>query len=116
MMSPYPFAKARFAAYWEHGADLDDIKKMFLIEAGMIGFWGGALGIACSYSISYVLNNANIEFLGYSNSGTAGMSVIPFELSIAGIVFATLIGLLSGYSPARRAMNISALDAIRTEK
>lgn len=98
------------------GADLDDIKKMFLIEAGMIGFWGGAMGIAFSYLISYVLNNTNIEFLGYSNSGTAGMSIIPVELSIAAIIFATLIGLLSGYSPARRAMNISALDAIRTEK
>ncbi len=98
------------------GADLDDIKRMFLLEAGVIGFGGGVAGILISYGVSYILNNANVEFLGYSNSGTAGMSVIPMELSLIAIVFASLIGLISGYIPARRAMGISALDAIRTDK
>jgi len=97
------------------GADLDDIKKMFLIEAGMIGFFGGLLGVGFSYGVSELLNKIGSGYLG-GYGGTTGLSVIPIELSLVAIVFATFIGLLAGYSPARRAMNISALDAIRTDK
>ena len=100
------------------GADLDDIKKMFLIEAGMIGFWGGALGIAFSYGLSYLLNTIGGSLMGggMGMGGASKLSVIPVELALIGLAFATLIGLISGYSPARRAMNISALDAIRNDK
>lgn len=99
------------------GADLDDIKKMFLIEAGMIGFWGGALGIAFSYGLSYLLNTIGGSLMGGGmGMGGSKLSVIPVELALIGLAFATLIGLISGYSPARRAMNISALDAIRNDK
>jgi ABC-type antimicrobial peptide transport system permease subunit len=47
-------------------------------------------------------------------SGT-GISYIPPVLAIGALVFSTVIGIVSGYSPARRAMNLSALDAIRSE-
>ncbi|OEH86701.1 ABC transporter [Desulfuribacillus stibiiarsenatis] len=100
------------------GADLDDIKKMFLIEAGFIGFFGGLLGVAFSYGVSMILNTVGSSMMGPMGPGgsTTGLSVIPIELSLVAIVFATFIGLIAGYSPARRAMNISALDAIRTDK
>jgi ABC-type antimicrobial peptide transport system permease subunit len=100
------------------GADLDDIKKLFLIEAGMLGFFGGILGAGFSYGVSEILNKVGSGYLGgYLGYGSsAGISIIPIELSLAAIAFATFVGLLSGYSPARRAMNISAIDAIRTDK
>ncbi|OEF96838.1 ABC transporter permease [Desulfuribacillus alkaliarsenatis] len=96
------------------GADLDDIKRMFLIEAGMIGFFGGLLGVGFSYGVSRLLNTLGSGFMGPTSQ--TGLSIIPVELALAAIAFATLIGLVAGYSPARRAMNISALDAIRTDK
>ncbi|AKL95852.1 ABC transport system permease [Clostridium aceticum] len=96
------------------GANLSDIKKLFLIEAGIIGFCGGIAGLIFSYSISFGLNKIGGGFLG-PVGGSTGMSVIPLELAAAAVAFATFIGIVSGYSPARRAMNLSALEAIKTE-
>lgn len=96
------------------GANLPDIKRLFLVEAGFIGFCGGLAGLVLSYSISFGLNKIGSGFLG-PMGGSTGMSVIPIGLAGSAVVFATLIGIISGYSPARRAMNLSALDAIKTE-
>lgn len=96
------------------GAELDDIKKIFLLEAGMIGFIGGITGLLLSYLISFLLNKIGTSMMG-GMGGAAKISVIPFYLAIGSVIFATLVGIISGYSPARRAMKLSALEAIRTE-
>ena len=51
--------------------------------------------------------------LGMASIG--GSSIIPFWLALGAIAFATLVGLLSGFSPANRAVKISALSAIKQE-
>ncbi len=43
------------------------------------------------------------------------LSSIPIWLCGASLVFATLIGIAAGYLPAKRAMKLSALSAIKTE-
>jgi hypothetical protein len=96
------------------GADLSDIKKLFLLEAGMIGFGGGLLGLLLSYLISFGLNKIGGGFLG-GMGGSTGISVIPAQLAMAALAFSTMVGIISGFSPARRAMNLSALEAIRSE-
>ncbi len=98
------------------GASLKDIRKMFLLEAGMIGFGGGIIGIALSYVISYVMNH----FLAGAIAGAIGgmgskVSVIPWWLTLAALAFATLVGVVSGYSPAQRAMNLSVLEGLKNE-
>lgn len=95
------------------GADLSDIKRLFLIEAGMLGLVGGTFGVALSYVVSYILNSIGAgEAIGF---GGSSLSIIPAYLSLAAVAFATIVGLISGYSPARRAMKLSAIDAIRTD-
>ncbi len=96
------------------GADLLDIKKLFLVEAGFIGFCGGIIGLILSFAISFSLNKISGSFLGPMD-GVTGISVIPMSLAGGAVIFATFIGVISGYYPARRAMNLSALDAIRAE-
>ncbi len=96
------------------GAALTDIRRLFLLEAGIIGLSGGILGIGISYGGSYLLNRANIPILGMGMMGTK-ISIIPLWLALATICFSTLVGLLSGFYPARRAMKLSALEAIKTE-
>ncbi len=96
------------------GADIADIKRLFLLEAALIGLIGGVIGLALSYSVSWVLNSFVPDMMG-GMSGT-GISYIPPVLAIGALVFSTVIGIVSGYSPARRAMNLSPLDAISNEK
>lgn len=98
------------------GADLKDIGKMFLLEAGLIGFVGGGLGIAFSYLVSFLLNHLSSGFMGGMLGGTPGqISIITPVLAVSALAFATMIGLIAGYLPARRAMHLSALDALRAE-
>ncbi|MDD3270379.1 MAG: ABC transporter permease [Syntrophomonadaceae bacterium] len=96
------------------GARLGDIKNLFLLEAAMIGFGGGCIGLIFSCLVSYGLNKITAGFMGNMGSNT-GISVITFELGLSAVIFATIVGIISGYSPARRAMKLSALEAIRSE-
>ena len=98
------------------GADLKDIGTMFLLEAGLIGLGGGALGVAFSYVVSFLLNHLTAGFMGGMMGGAPGqISIITPMLALSAMLFATMIGLAAGYLPARRAMHLSALDAIRAE-
>ena len=118
------------------GCELKNIRRMFLIESGFIGFIGGVVGALLSWGVSFILNNllviasgvmmllqslgvqANLDlsFLMNSGMGTGStMSIIPLWLVGVALVFATVIGILSGIAPANRAVRISALEAIRHE-
>ncbi|PHV69266.1 hypothetical protein CS063_16685 [Sporanaerobium hydrogeniformans] len=101
------------------GAVISDIKQMFLVEASIIGFLGGVFGVILCYGISWILNTYCLEFfgdlVGTSTAYKTYVSIIPIELAMASIVFATVIGLLAGYMPAKRATQLSALTAIKTE-
>lgn len=99
------------------GSRLVDIKRLFLFEAALIGGIGGLMGLGLSFGVSKLINSLGAGMFGggMGMGGTSGISYIPVWLAGAGIAFSMLIGLISGYYPARRAMNLSALDAIRTE-
>ena len=95
------------------GCKLNNIRTMFLGEAGFIGLGGGILGIGLSYLISYILNIILGSSMGYGEGSS--LSVIPLWLVGLGMVFATGVGLISGFYPANRAVKISAIEAIRRE-
>lgn len=98
------------------GASLKDIRGLFLFESALIGLLGGIMGVGFSFLISLIVNKFSGSFGNYFGLGPeAKLSIIPIWLVFAAMAFSTLIGILSGYYPARRAMNLSALDAIRTE-
>ena len=95
------------------GCDMRNIKNMFLLESGFIGFMGGVIGILLSYGISFIAN----KFLsGQFLVGIEGdLSRIPPWLSLAAIGFAIFVGMAAGFFPALRAMKLSPLAAIRNE-
>ncbi len=101
------------------GASIKDIQRLFLVEASFIGLLGGIFGVLLSYAFSFGLNSLLGPAMGMSMGMGGGMetkiSIIPPWLVLLALVFSASIGLLSGYFPARRAMKLSALDAIRTE-
>ncbi|QAT49054.1 ABC transporter permease [Caproiciproducens sp. NJN-50] len=97
-----------------------NIRAMFLMEAGAIGFLGGAAGIGISYGISAFLNSLAARMASSGGGdGVLGMggaiSIIPVWLVFASLAFSTLVGVTSGILPANRAMKISALTAIKQE-
>ncbi|RVU53977.1 ABC transporter permease [Anaerosphaera multitolerans] len=101
------------------GASIRDIKKLFLVESGFIGFFGGIAGIIFSLILSFLINHFFSGFMmgmvGPEAGFTPKLSYIPVWLIFVSLLFSTLVGVLSGYLPARRAMKLSALDAIRSK-
>ena len=99
------------------GCFVGNIRTIFLMEAGAIGFFGGVIGIVLSYIISFMMNTFGFSISGSGMSSAYGtdVSIIPPWLVLLGLVFATLIGLVSGFYPANRAVKISALEAIKTD-
>ena len=99
------------------GASLSDVKRLFLLEAMLIGFLGGIFGILLSFLGSYILNNFDINLGGVGMDGAtdANVSLITAWLVGVALLVSSAVGLISGYIPARRATKLSALAAIRTE-
>ena len=96
------------------GCALGDIRTMFLLEAGFIGFMGGTAGLALSYGVSALINRfLSSGIMGIE--GGNGISRIPLWLAGMSLVFAVAIGMLAGLFPALRAMKLSPLAAIRNE-
>ncbi|MCC8164242.1 MAG: ABC transporter permease [Lachnospiraceae bacterium] len=94
------------------GCDLKDIRTMFLMEAGFIGFFGGLIGLVLSEIISLIIN----QVAGGASGGYySGISYIPIWLVGVALVFAVLVGMLAGLFPELRAMRLSPLAAIRNE-
>lgn len=94
------------------GCDMKNIGSLFLMEAGFIGFLGGVVGLALSFSLS-----GGINYLASrsENMGIDSISYIPVWLALLSMGFAILVGMVAGFFPARRAMKLSPLAAIRNE-
>jgi len=110
------------------GCYVRDIRAMFLMEAGSIGLLGGVLGLLFSYIISVGINLFSFGAFGgggvtwelikqalIGGENVTRVSVIKPELIIFALVFSVMVGLVSGYQPANKAVKISALEAIRNE-
>lgn len=94
------------------GCDLKNIRSMFLLEAGFIGFIGGVAGLILSAGISVVIN----MLAGNASDGYySGISYIPIWLVLISLAFAVFVGMAAGFFPALRAMKLSPLAAIRNE-
>lgn len=117
MMSIYERTK-EIGVYKVLGCRLKDIRNIFLGEAAFIGLFGGILGTGFSLLGSFILNKYG-GMLGGMLGGFGGpdstISFIPPYLIPVAILFACAIGMVSGLMPARRAMNLSALEALRNE-
>lgn len=95
------------------GCRLRDIRMMFLLEAGGIGFIGGVVGILFSYFLSFIVNTVVSSMEGMNLY--MKISIIPPWLVLLGMGFAVGVGLIAGFSPANRAVKISPLAAIRQD-
>lgn len=98
------------------GASISDIRSMFLLESGFIGFFGGILGLIISLILSKILNTLFLNSQGLDMmAGPSQYSFsIPIWLAIVGVTFSALVGVLAGYIPAKRATKLSAIETLRS--
>ena len=94
------------------GCGLKNIRQLFLLEAAFIGLAGGIIGNILSLTMSVVIN---MFVSGGSLGVTGNISFIPMWLLLVSTGFAVLVGTAAGYFPARRAMSLSPLEAIRSQ-
>jgi macrolide transport system ATP-binding/permease protein len=84
------------------GARQMDILRQFLIEAVLVCFCGGALGIGLAYLVGVIFTYTGSEFqMIYSSTSI-----------IAAFACSTLIGILFGYLPARNAAKLNPIEAL----
>jgi acetoin utilization transport system permease protein len=96
------------------GANMGQIRNMFITEAALLGMLGGLLGIAFSYLIVLGIN----KLIGNSSGMGGGEPLviyIPLMTLPVGIAFAVMTGVLSGIYPAISASRTNALTAIKRD-
>jgi putative ABC transport system permease protein len=102
------------------GATNRDVLSVFLGEAAGIGFIGGLGGVLLGWSSGQVINVVAMAYLAGQAAQTGGLPpsvavFTPLWLPIFSLVFATLIGLLSGLYPALRAATLIPVNALKYE-
>lgn len=91
------------------GARRKDILNQFLIESIAITGLGGAIGIAIGMSISLLVALV-VQSLGFSWDFIVNLEAIVVAVGVIGGV-----GIIFGYSPAKRASEMRAIEALRYE-
>lgn len=86
------------------GAKKSTIIEQFLVEAVVLTFAGGMLGMFFGIAVSFLVSN---------------LINLPFVLSWSSVLLAVVvsggIGILFGWYPARKAANLSPIEALRYE-
>ena len=84
------------------GARDRDVLRVFLLEAGVVGFVGGVLGTAVGWLIARVVGQTVNQYL--VGEGLNGVRlVLPLPIIAGGIVGSTVLALVAGTVPAWRA-------------
>lgn len=86
------------------GATRKDINTQFLAEAVALTFFGGVTGIVLGWIAAYVVTATGLV----AAQVTLSSIVLAFGVS-------TIIGIIFGWYPARRASNLNPIDALRYE-
>ena len=97
------------------GASDGDVKGLFFAEAGVMGVFGGLVGVAFGWTIGRVINLGTNVYLKRLHFPPEQIWFVPWWLVIGAIAFAIVVSLLSGLYPASRAARLDPVQALRYE-
>ena len=86
------------------GATRQQILRIFLLQGAVFGLLGSGIGIAASYVLVWMFNNAG-----------PGLFYIPISstLILSSLLLATVPGVIAAAIPSRRAASLDPVEAIR---
>jgi putative ABC transport system permease protein len=97
------------------GASDGDVKSLFFAEAGVMGAFGGALGVALGWTIGRLINAGTNIYLRRQDLSPEQIWFVPWWLVGGAILFAIIVSLVSGLYPAARAARLDPVQALRYE-
>ncbi|MFH1771022.1 MAG: ABC transporter permease [archaeon] len=93
------------------GARNSSILKIFLIESGLLGLIGGAIGILIGTGLAKVVEIIAAQALG----SDLLKAYFPWYLILGALLFSFIMGAVAGTTPARQASKMNPTDALRYE-
>jgi putative ABC transport system permease protein len=97
------------------GAADRDVRQLFFVEAGVMGLFGGILGVGFGWFIGRALTWGTNIYLHRQNLPSAHVFSVPWWLVLGAIVFAVAVSLAAGLYPASRAARLNPVEAMRYE-
>lgn len=97
------------------GATNKDIRKVFLSEAVIMSLLGGLFGAGLSLILSFSVNFGVSVLAKAAGGKPVDLFYTPFEFVVLIFAFAFLTGLITGLYPAKRAVKLSPIEALRYE-
>lgn len=94
------------------GGSDSEIMRIFFLEASLIGFAGGALGVVGGWGVDRIANFLVNRYVVKQPPYIEFFS-IPWYLWLSAIAFAVLISLLAAVYPALRAARVDPIRALR---
>lgn len=95
------------------GASKNHIKKLILIEAGIIGILGSSIGILVGLISSKIIDQIGLKQLESTTFDPVTLFNITPALILQALVFGTLLSILAAYIPAQKAAGISPMEALK---
>ncbi len=97
------------------GMQSRDIYRLFMTESLFIGLTGGFIGIIIGYFSGLIINTILTILAKRAEVEAITVFYTPITLALGIAIFSILVGFMTGWYPARRAVKTNALDAIRYE-
>ncbi|PIV06682.1 hypothetical protein COS53_03955 [Candidatus Shapirobacteria bacterium CG03_land_8_20_14_0_80_35_14] len=97
------------------GMKSDEVKSLFLTESMIMGLYGGILGLILGVVVGKVLSVVLSALSIVKGVGFVDVSYVPPVFVLVVLLLSILVGIATGYFPAKRATRISALNALRYE-
>lgn len=97
------------------GAADRDVKQLFFVEAGVMGSFGGILGVGMGWLIGRGVTLGTNLYLQRQSLPPAHVFSVPWWLVVGAIAFAIIVSLAAGLYPATRAARLNPVEALRYE-